>query len=161
MIADSTPCSSLQVERQTWESLLRPPPDSALLLPPLPLDPPAPSAIDSTLLANDPSQTAALETLQSFSSDFQPSLSALTSSRLQSINENLEFEVDKFAHHVHTLDAYKDAAEKMADDVLGMSAEALEKRDREGKAGVVGEGSEQQQPGMRDVLRGLSRVIDR
>ena len=45
--------------------------------------------------------------------------------------------------------------------MLGMSAEALEKRDREGKAGVAGEGSEQQQPGMRDVLRGLSRIIDR
>ena len=45
--------------------------------------------------------------------------------------------------------------------MLGLSAEALEKRDRESKAGVVGEGNEQQQPGMRDVLRGLSRVIDR
>lgn len=46
----------------------------------------------------------------------------------------------------------------MADDVLGMSAEALEKRDREGKARAAGEGGE---PGMRDILRGLSRVIDR
>lgn len=147
----------LQAERQTWESLLRPPPDSAVLLPPLPLDPPAPSTIDSNLLS-DPSQTAALETLQSSTSDFQPSLSAVTSSRLQGINQNLEFEVDKFAHNVHALGAYKDAAERMAHDVLGMSAEALEKRHQEGKARAAGEGGE---PGMRDVLRGLSRVIDR
>ncbi|CAF9930677.1 MAG: hypothetical protein ALECFALPRED_004703 [Alectoria fallacina] len=147
----------LQTERQTWESLLRPPPDSAVLLPPLPSDPPPPSTIDPHLLS-DPSQTAALETLQSFTSDFQPSLSALTSSRLQSINQNLEFEVDKFAHNVHALGAYKDAAERIADNVLGMSAEALEKRHQEGSARAAGEASE---IGMRDVLRGLSRVIDR
>lgn len=66
--------------------------------------------------------------------------------------------MDKFAHNVHALGAYKDAAEKVADDVLGMSAEALEKRDQEGKARAAGEGGE---PAMRDVLRGLSRVIDR
>ncbi|KAF6221195.1 hypothetical protein HO133_002050 [Letharia lupina] len=147
----------LQTERQTWESLLRPPPDSAVLLPPLPLDPPAQLAIDSNLLS-DPAQTAALETLQSLTSDFQPSLSAITSSRLQAINQNLEFDVDKFAHNVHALGAYKDAAERIADEVLGLSAEALEKRDREGKARAAGEGGE---PGMRDVLRGLSRVVDR
>ena len=46
----------------------------------------------------------------------------------------------------------------MADDVLGMTAEALEKRDQEGKARAAGEGGG---PGIRDVLRGLSRVIDR
>lgn len=46
----------------------------------------------------------------------------------------------------------------MADEVLGMSAEALEKRDKEGRARAAGEGGE---PAMRDVLRGLSRVIDR
>ncbi|KAL9065307.1 MAG: hypothetical protein Q9161_008336 [Pseudevernia consocians] len=147
----------LQTERQTWESLLRPPPDSTVLLPPLPSDPPAPSSINTNLLS-DPSQTAALETLQSFTSDFQPSLSAITSSRLQSINQNLEFEVDKFAHNVHGLGAYKDAAERIADDILGMSAEALEKRDQEGRARAAGEGGE---PRLRDVLRGLSRVIDR
>ena len=81
------------------------------------------------------------------------------SSRIQSINQNLEFEVDKFAHNVHALDAYKDAAEKVADNVLGMSAEALEKRDQEGRARAAGE--EGGEPGLREVLRGLSRVIDR
>ena len=66
--------------------------------------------------------------------------------------------MDKFAHHIHALGAYKDAAEKVADDILGISADALEKRDREGKVRATGESGE---PGMRDVLRGLSRVIDR
>ncbi len=59
---------------------------------------------------------------------------------------------------MHALGAYKDAAERIADDVLGMSAEALEKRDQEGKARAAGGSGE---PGTRDVLRGLSRVIDR
>ena len=150
--------SSLQTERQTWESLLRPPPDSAVLLPPLPSDPPPPSTIDSNVLS-DPSQKAALDTLQSFTSDFQPSLSGTISLRLQSINQNLEFEVDKFAHNVHAFGAYRDAAERIADDALSMSAEALETRDQEGKARASS--GQSGEPGMRDVLRGLSRVIDR
>ena len=46
----------------------------------------------------------------------------------------------------------------MADNVLDMSAEALEERDREGRVRAAGEAGE---PGIRDVLRGLSRVVDR
>ena len=42
-----------------------------------------------------------------------------------------------------------------------MSAQALEKREQEGKARAVGEGEGGAEPGMRDVLRGLSRVLDR
>lgn len=59
---------------------------------------------------------------------------------------------------MHALGAYKDAAENVADDILGVSAEALEKRDVEGRARAGGENGN---VGMRDVLRGLSRVIDR
>lgn len=59
---------------------------------------------------------------------------------------------------MHALGTYKDAAEKVADDVLGVSAQALERRDAEGRKMAVGEDGE---VGMRDVLRGLSRVIDR
>lgn len=66
--------------------------------------------------------------------------------------------MDKFAHNVHALNAYKDAAERLADDALGITAEALENRYQEGKARAAGDGGE---PSMRDVLRGLSRVIDR
>ena len=81
------------------------------------------------------------------------------------MHETLEFDVDTFAHNVHALDAYTDAAERLADEVLGMSAQALEKREQEGKARAVGEGAGEgeggAEPGMRDVLRGLSRVLDR
>lgn len=76
------------------------------------------------------------------------------------MNKTLEFEIDKFAGNVHALGAYKEAAEQVADEVLGMSAEALEEREREGRKRLAEEegGGE---VGMRDVLRGLSRIIDR
>lgn len=147
----------LKTERETWESLLRPPPDEAPLLPPLPSTPADPSTIDASLISN-PTQAATLQTLKSLASDFQPSLPAATTSRLQKINQNLEFEVDKFTSNVHALGAYKDAAERVADDVLAMGAEVLEKRDREGRSRANGDAGE---VGTRDVLRALSRVIDR
>lgn len=65
---------------------------------------------------------------------------------------------------MHPLDQYQKSAGKIADELLGMSAEALEERERIGKdkerenAGLEeGEGD----VGSRDVLRALSRVIDR
>ena len=124
------------------------------MLLPLSHTPPAPSAIDANILS-DPTQQAALQTLVS---DTEPSLTAATCSRIQKINQNLEFEVDKFANNVHAMSTYKDAAERVADDVLGMSVDALEKRDQQGRQRAAGENGE---TGMRDVLRGLSRVIDR
>ena len=127
------------------------------MLPPLPLISADPATIDASSLS-EPTQAAALQTLQSLASDLQPSLTAAASSRLQRINQNLEFAVDKFASNVHALGIYKDAAERVAHDVLAMGAEALEKRDREGKKRANGEEGE---VGMRDVLRSLSRVIDR
>jgi len=60
---------------------------------------------------------------------------------------------------VHVLGAYKDAADSLADDVLGVSAEVLEGREREGQKRAVGD--EGEGVGMTDVLRGLSRVIER
>ena len=60
---------------------------------------------------------------------------------------------------MHALSAYKNAAESIADDVLGLCADALERRERmvQGRANEKG-GDE---VSIRDVLRGLSRVIDR
>lgn len=134
------------------------------MLQPLPHTPPTPSAIDANLLS-DPTQIAALETLQSLvsvSGDHQPSslssLAATTSARLQPINHNLEFQIDKFTNNVHALDAFKSAAERVADDVLGLCADALERRERMGRDRANEKGDE---VGIRDVLRGLSRVIDR
>ena len=67
------------------------------------------------------------------------------------------------------MSAYKDAAERVADDILGMSASALERRDQLGRRRAVGtsnengnrDGDGSGEVGMKDVLRGLSRVIDR
>jgi len=56
---------------------------------------------------------------------------------------------------VHALGAYKGAAEGVADRVLGVSAERLEEREGEGRERAGGE------VGMRDLLRGLSRVVER
>ena len=78
---------------------------------------------------------------------------------MQTINRNLEFEIDKFAANVHALGAYKDAAEQVADGALAVSAAALERREQQGRDKAAERtGGE---VGMRDVLRGLSRVIDR
>ena len=139
-----------------------------LQLQPHPHTPPSPSAIDANLLS-DPTQIAALETLQSLvpseSGDHKPStlssLTATTSARLHPINQHLEFQIDKFTNNVHTLNAYKSAAETLADDVLGLCADALERRDKVGKERANEKAGDDEEVGIRDVLRGLSRVIDR
>ena len=60
---------------------------------------------------------------------------------------------------------YKGAAERVADGVLGLSAQALEEREREGarraNGGGEGEDGMSEGVGMRGVLRGLSRVLER
>lgn len=73
----------------------------------------------------------------------------------------LEYEIDKFADNVHLLGSYVDGADQVADRVLAMSADSLEERERKGmerSGGDVGAGVG---VGVRDVLRGLSRVIER
>ncbi|KAL8936407.1 MAG: hypothetical protein Q9216_004948, partial [Gyalolechia sp. 2 TL-2023] len=148
----------LQTERQTWETLLRPPSES-LSLSPLTANP-DPHFISPDLLAS-PTQVSALSTLQSYfpiasttitssadpkskasspSSQHKASsittattaandLQSSTSSRLRDITSNLEFSVDTFATHVHALNAYEMAADRVAGEVLAISAEALEERD--------------------------------
>ncbi|KAL8761702.1 MAG: hypothetical protein Q9184_002206 [Pyrenodesmia sp. 2 TL-2023] len=161
----------LQTERQTWETLLRPPSHS-LSLSPLTANP-APQTISSDLLAS-PSQVSALTALQSFkaptpvsastSTDPDPAslsdLQASTSHRLHQITSTLEFSVDRFATNIHALNAFKDGADRVAGEILAISAEALEERDRQGRR-RDGDGEEGEEVGMRDVLRGLSRVVDR
>ena len=62
---------------------------------------------------------------------------------------------------MHALRAYKNAAESIADDVLGLCADALERREKVGKDRANEKGGDDEEVGIRDVLRGLSRVIDR
>ena len=148
----------LQEESQKWQSLLRPPAEKDIQILSQPSQSATPSAIDSTLLT-DPNQKAALSALHSFvpgADSQQPSLAAVTSSRIHHVTQNLEFEVDKFATNVHALIAYKAAAERVADDALATVAETLERRDREGQRRAGGG-----ETSTRDVLRGLSRIIDR
>lgn len=56
---------------------------------------------------------------------------------------------------MHLIGSYIDGAGRVADEVLGLSATALEERDRVGREKAGGAGV-----GVRDVLRGLSRVVD-
>ncbi|KAL9016217.1 MAG: hypothetical protein Q9185_006417 [Variospora sp. 1 TL-2023] len=168
----------LQTERQTWETLLRPPSES-LSLSPLTANP-APESISSDLLAS-PSQISALEILQSVpptnpgpssSSSSKPNhttsqdLPTSTSYRLRQITDNLEFSIDRFATNVHALNAFKSSADRVAGEVLAISAEALEEREQAGRRRGDGEGEgegegDDKEFGIRDVLRGLSRVVDR
>lgn len=165
----------LQTERQTWETLLRPPSES-LSLSPITANP-DPHSISPELLAspaqisalsilhpidpkpNDPSSSSSKE-LPAINNDLQSS----TSSRLRSITSKLEFSIDTFATNVHALNAYKTAADRVAGEVLAISAEALEERDvagRRRRKDGDGDEVEGEEVGMRDVLRGLSRVVDR
>jgi len=170
--AYANPHPSLQTERHTWESLLQPPHQS--LPTSSPYEPANPHTISTDLLSS-PAQLVALASLQSFHppptepqpSQPQPSTSTLhlsASSRIQHITTNLEFEIDTFAGNVHALEQYQTSAGRVADELLGISADALEERESIGRererenAGLEGGEAE---AGSRDVLRALSKVIDR
>ena len=161
----------LQTERQTWETLLRPPAPDSLALTPL-TTAPDPNIISSELL-DDPSQASALSSLlrpqekpqdpsvsSSDPSSSYPDLQTSTFARLQNIisNNNLEFSIDTFANNIHTLNSYQQATDRAAGEILGISAEALEERDKEGRRRDV-DGGEVEEVSVRDVLRGLSRII--
>ncbi|KAL8878988.1 MAG: hypothetical protein Q9198_003316, partial [Flavoplaca austrocitrina] len=163
--------AKLQNERQTWETLLRPPTSNALALSPLSTTP-DPNTI-STELLDDPSQASALSSLlrplenpqDASSTPTETSipyadLQSLTLTRLLNItgNNNLEFTIDTFANNIHTLNSYQQATHRVAAEVLAISAEALEEREKEGRRRDA-DGGEVEEVGVRDVLRGLSRII--
>lgn len=158
----------LTTERETWESLLRP----SSREPPLPPPQLAPTASSiSPNILSSPAQTSALKSLQSFSTGTatdQPSESSSdllqsTSSRVQRATQNLEFEIDKFASNVHAIGSYSESAERVAGEVLGIGARALDEREKAGRKRRGGDSKEEEshEVGIRDVLRSLSRVIDR
>ncbi len=127
-------------------------------MPPPPAEPAPPSAIDSNVL-KDPNQKAALSALFSFVPESEPSLAVNISTRLQKSNDNIEFETDKFATNVHALESFKNSAKRLADDALATAAETLERRDKEGTRLAVDEDTGE--TNTRNILRGLSRIIDR
>ncbi|KAI9705795.1 MAG: hypothetical protein M1820_005043 [Bogoriella megaspora] len=159
----------LQLEKRNWDSLL----ESSSTIPPdfLPHPPSPPRShkksippslsthpqnsnslptIDPTLLS--PSQSALLSSLQDPPSATNPSS---IEARLQSLTSSLEFKIDRFATGIHRLENLKRRGDEAADRVLGEAAQRLEDRDREAK-GRVGMGGVD----LRDVLRGLSRVLE-
>ncbi|KAL8890611.1 MAG: hypothetical protein Q9215_002257 [Flavoplaca cf. flavocitrina] len=161
--------AKLQNERQTWETLLRPPASNALALSPLSTTP-DPNTISSELL-DDPSQVSALSSLlrplenpqDASSTPTEPSipyadLQSSTLTRLLNItgNNNLEFTIDTFANNIHTLNSYQQATDRVAGEVLAISAEALEEREKEGRRRDA-DGGEVEEVGVRDVLRGLNQ----
>lgn len=58
------------------------------------------------------------------------------------------------AESVHILGQYREEADRVASEVLAGCAGVLEERERRG-------GKEEGKVGMRSVLRGLSRVLER
>ncbi|KAJ9637770.1 hypothetical protein H2201_004205 [Coniosporium apollinis] len=162
----------LQEEKRSWEALIN---SSS------PEQPPAtagaeryPKASQSTtsidpLLLDDSSQAAILATLNSASKtlpsespeDQRPSASApnvttdALEARLRHITTSLEPTIDLFADGVHRIAQYRLAAERVADRILGVAAERLEKREQE-----IKERSGTENIGTGDVLRALSGVLN-
>jgi len=81
-------------------------------------------------------------------------LRAQASERLKAVQNGLEFKVDQFADGVHKLEQYQQAAGRVADKVLALSAVRLEERERREKEAV----GTRDVP-MQEVLRSLSRIL--
>lgn len=75
--------------------------------------------------------------------------------RLKHITTSLEPTIDLFADGVHRIAQYRLAAERVADRILGVAAERLEKREQD-----IKEGSGTEDIGTGDVLRALSGVLN-
>ena len=81
------------------------------------------------------------------------SLTESVSNRLGSMTSNLEYTIDSFAHGIHGVKAYRNAAERVAGRILDVSAQVLEERDQErrNRAGMSA-------ADIRDILGALSRI---
>ena len=75
------------------------------------------------------------------------------------MNQNLEFEIDQFTSNIHALCSYKDVAEQVAGECLGFSASTLHQRDQKNTRLALRDTGDA--ASTKDVLRTLSRVIDR
>lgn len=126
--------------------------EPAPALPPL-LDksgsPPSPSILNPTLL--DPEDANILSFLRTSSTK---ELISKVGTRLKSIQENIEFQVDQFADGVHKLEQACQTMEVVSNRVLALSAVRLDERENE----------EREKTGTKDlpiqeVLRTLSRII--
>jgi kinetochore protein Mis13/DSN1 len=139
----------LQEEKTSWEGLRKSNSATTERCPSKAL-----SEIDAAVL--EPAQANILATLNSKSNSTSTSESAgiNTSTRLQKVSLALEPQIDLFADGIHKISQYKQAAERVADRILGATAAQLEKRDREAKeiSGTAGAGA-------REILSALSGAL--
>ncbi|MCJ1381849.1 hypothetical protein MMC17_004961 [Xylographa soralifera] len=143
----------LQSERHTWETLLAP--TNTPLLDPFQSNSLPPTSTISAELLSSPSQAAVLEALRSYHPPDGLLFADNIQARLQDLSRDLEFKVDTFAENVHVLGQYREEADRLAKRALQISAEVLEEREKT-RSERSGE-----EIGVREVLRGLSRVVDR
>ena len=135
----------LQTEKRTWENTL----SSSLRIAPSETSLGKPSTIDPSFL-DDPSQTPILEAVREMES-----LPSSIAKRLQKVTLDLEPQIDAFADGVQRISQYRIAAERVADRILSVTAEKLEKRDQ-----VAREASGAAAVGSREVLSALSHVLN-
>jgi kinetochore protein Mis13/DSN1 len=139
----------LQQEKKSWESLRSSNSTTTERSPSKVL-----SEIEAALL--DPAQAEILTTLNSTSSDTTATKaeSKDISARLHKIKLSLEPQIDLFADGIHKISQYRQAAERVADKILGATAAQLEKRDREAReaSGTTGAGA-------REILSALSGAL--
>ncbi|QDS77368.1 hypothetical protein FKW77_005632 [Venturia effusa] len=159
----------LQSEKQSWEGLLstKSPPeiqpsDPGKLDPEL-LDP-AQATILATLQASSTSTTSTTTTVPTKSSQNEthsalPISPPTLSSRVNTIVDTLEPQIDLFADGIHKISQYRLAAERVADKVLGSTADNLESRDRMAKeaSGTAGVGAREVLSALGGALSGSER----
>jgi kinetochore protein Mis13/DSN1 len=138
----------LQEEKKSWDALRASNSATSERAPSKAL-----SEVNAALL--DPSQASILQTLNSFQADSNTGTKpADLSARLQKINTTLEPQIDLFADGIHKISQYRQAAERVADRILGATASQLEKRDREAKEISRTSGAD-----AREVLSALSGAL--
>ena len=133
----------LQTEKRTWENTLSSfsaPSETSLG---------KPSTIDPSFL-DDPSQTPILEAVREMEC-----LPSSIAKRLQKATLDLEPQIDAFADGIQRISQYRIAAERVADRILSVTAEKLEKRDQAAR-----EASGAAAVGSREVLSALSHVLN-
>lgn len=141
----------LKLEKKKWQSLKQQPPEMPLLF-----DSPEPDANqslpDASLL--DPDEAKILASLLGPSGAVAESLIPKTQSRLQELQNSLEFKIDRLEDNVHKIEQRMETASRQADRVLGLSAARLKEREEREKARA----GTKDMPIM-EVLRGLSKIL--
>ncbi|KAH7399874.1 Mis12-Mtw1 protein family-domain-containing protein [Cadophora sp. MPI-SDFR-AT-0126] len=138
----------LREERDQWKAFSRPRPVLPPLLPEDTLEVDS-SHIDSSLLT--PEQAAIFAEVTSSSA---LDIRKQASERVQSLQSDLEFKVDRFADGVYKLEQYQQTVGRVADKILALSAVRLDQRDQREKEEV----GTRDLP-MQEVLRSLSRIL--